>query len=964
MAFDDATGTGVLFGGCEQTGGITRLDETWTWDGTGWTRQFPAHSPSPECDARVAYDSKRQEVVLFGGSSGHDTWTWDGFDWTKQAPADHPPRLAAMAYDGATDTVVGFLVGWNGSQYVGETWTWDGSDWTKENPATNPSSQYSSEPLTSVLMAYDGENQQVVLFGSIETCPTNACDGDTWTWDGSDWTRQTPTTNPTARYAASIAYDSDHHRVILFGGETDSEISNDTWTWDGSDWTHEAPANKPPGRSDASMTFDPLSHRAILFGGFNSTSDARNQGDWWTWDGSDWTQQSPGTNPPPSDYPSMAYDGARQNVLLFGGGDGAGHFYGTWTWDGGVWTERSPADSPSRRWRAAVAYDPQDQQIVLFGGQANGGALDDTWTWDGTTWTKHTPSNTPPARILSSMAYDPNSGRVLLFGGRGDSGLLDDTWTWDGSDWRKEDPVHAPPARRGASMATDDALHQVVLFGGEGAGPTPDRCCPPLNDTWTWDGSDWSQQNPPASPPERAYAPMAYDPSTATIVLFGGGPEPNYRGDTWEWDGTTWTELFPASSPTPRAAAAMAFDSSGNALVFGGFDADPGPDGSSLSYGMKPNVALVLGKHGGTVATKNSLDRRHPVATSAKIGLTRAGGTVSILQTRSTETAPPGFIFLKPQVVVAAPPARLASPSRLVFELAHSVVGIDPGAKVHVFRTSTFESRPAEVPHCNDPSPPGPDPCVSSERTLSTGAVKVTVMTTRTATWNFAFPGLSLSVSKQGSGTGTVTSKPWGIVCGSVCRAGFLPGTDVSLTPDPQKGSVFKGWGGDCSGTGTCKLSMRTASAVTASFVHRPDAAIKLGADTRYVGTDIYNATATDQTRAVAASRGTTSVFDVAVHNRGSAADGYTLKAPGSTTDFSVKYLAGKTGTKNITDAVVAGTYTPGRIAAGRTQYMRMVISVGKTAAVGSRFARLVTARSIHDGRAMDAVKGAVSVGR
>jgi hypothetical protein len=407
----------------------------------------------------------------------------------------------------------------------------------------------------------------------------------------------------------------------------------------------------------------------------------------------------------------------------------------------------------------------------------------------------------------------------------------------------------------------------------------------------------------------------------------------------------------------------MAFDSTGNALVFGGYDVDPGPDGSSLSYGMKPNVAVVLGKHGGTVATKNSLGPRHPVATSARIGLTRAGGTVSILQTRSTKTAPPGFMFLKPQVVVAAPPARSTSPSRLVFELAHSVVGIDPGAKVRAFRTESFKSRPAEVPHCSEPSPPSPDPCVSSESTTPSGGVRIALSTTHASTWNFAFPGVSLTVSKRGTGAGTVTSKPWGISCGSVCRAGYLPGTTVALTAGPEKGSVFKGWGGDCTGTGTCKITMRRAHAVTATFVHKPDAAIKLGSDSRYLGADIYNVTGAHQARLVTAGRGTTRSFDIAVHNRGRGSDSFELKGPGSTSSFTVKYLAGKTGTTDITSSIVAGTYTLHRVAAGGTRYARMVITVKKTATVGSKLGRLVTATSMLLGRAKDAVKGVVSVG-
>jgi hypothetical protein len=44
-------------------------------------------------------------------------------------------------------------------------------------------------------------------------------------------------------------------------------------------------------------------------------------------------------------------------------------------------------------------------------------------------------------------------------------------------------------------MAYDAATHTVVLFGGISQKCTR-RGCPVLDDTWTWNGSDWTQQTP------------------------------------------------------------------------------------------------------------------------------------------------------------------------------------------------------------------------------------------------------------------------------------------------------------------------------------------------------------------------------------------------------------------------------------------------------------------------------------
>ncbi|WP_386027928.1 S8 family serine peptidase [Thiorhodococcus fuscus] len=73
-----------------------------------------------------------------------------------------------------------------------------------------------------------------------------------------------------------------------------------------------------------------------------------------------------------------------------------------------------------------------------------------------------------------------------------------------------------------------------------------------------------------------------------------------------------------------------------------------------------------------------------------------------------------------------------------------------------------------------------------------------------------------LSVSKVGSGT--VTSSPSGISCGSTCSASFSSGTAVTLAATPSSGYSFSGWGGACSGTGSCLVTMNAAKSVAASF--------------------------------------------------------------------------------------------------------------------------------------------------
>jgi hypothetical protein len=159
------------------------------------------------------------------------------------------------------------------------------------------------------------------------------------------------------------------------------------------------------------------------------------------------------------------------------------------------------------------------------------GDHDDTWTWNGATWTQQHPATSPPARQAAAMAYDAATGTVVLFGGFGSSSLLGDTWTWNGTTWTQQHPATSPRARQGTAMAYDAVTGAVVLFGGFNSRTSPNY----LGDTWTWDGTTWTKQQPAAHPSARDVAAVA-DAATGTVVLFGGGsPDGGVFGDTWTW---------------------------------------------------------------------------------------------------------------------------------------------------------------------------------------------------------------------------------------------------------------------------------------------------------------------------------------------------------------------------------------------------------------------------------------------
>ena len=84
-----------------------------------------------------------------------------------------------------------------------------------------------------------------------------------------------------------------------------------------------------------------------------------------------------------------------------------------------------------------LAYDQARNQAVLVDN------LGGTWTWNSATsnWTHHYPAHNPSNRSAIPMAWDGNLNGVLLFGGNA-GGAQNDTWLWDGSDWTLLAPAH------------------------------------------------------------------------------------------------------------------------------------------------------------------------------------------------------------------------------------------------------------------------------------------------------------------------------------------------------------------------------------------------------------------------------------------------------------------------------------------------------------------------------------------
>ncbi|HNT28297.1 MAG TPA: hypothetical protein PKH10_08990, partial [bacterium] len=350
---------------------------------------------------------------------------------------------------------------------------------------------------------------------------------------------------------------------------------NNRWT----QLSSSASGGSPLKRQNAMMVYDSARAKIVLFGGVQ-TSNFTPLNDTWEWDGASWKELRPSISPSAREAGAFVYDKARGKVLLFGGGGwyGVGDFDDTWEWDGTNWVKRAPVVSPAARSGHGMVFDSVRGKTILFGGFTGNypdfSYYDDTWEWDGTNWTEKWPNNSPAGCFAgNAMAYDRSHHRIVLFGCGKIDGNNNDTWEWDGENWEKKSPVEPPHLRHGHAIEYDIVHERTVLFGGWGVvGGVMSQ----LNDSWEWDGNNWTQTSPTRNPSARSFHAMAYDNIRERMVLFGGQGADTAFNDIWEWDGIDWTQkdgTGQTSWPSTRRRTALAYDADrGKTVLFGGYD--------------------------------------------------------------------------------------------------------------------------------------------------------------------------------------------------------------------------------------------------------------------------------------------------------------------------------------------------------------------------------------------------------
>jgi len=381
----------------------------------------------------------------------------------------------------------------------------------------------------------------------------------------SAWTNITPTApavSPPARWQPAEVYYPNAHEDILFGGYNFNDAPaylQDTWAFSDSKWTELldaaecTPTTCPSARAGAVLAYDEEAGALVLFGGQGGRSTAYMLNDTWlltctapltcSWSN---ITGSLGPAPSPRAFAAMTYAPSDQYDVLFGGmtlaqntlGD-TWEFNGAWknlTADEGGATGYETLKAPEPRSEAAIASSPNGY-VLLFGGvdsQDNGGtfALVENYCDDGA---YHSLGNSTVAWWFYDGTWRPMDG-------------WGDTETGPCAPPPPPRPGQAPHAaatpaasslvpappcgREGAALGWSPKNNQWVLYGGFGSNDkaSGNNCTANLqilNDTWLYDNASgggflWRNAGDSGDPPNRMEMGYATDLTDDYFEIYGG----------------------------------------------------------------------------------------------------------------------------------------------------------------------------------------------------------------------------------------------------------------------------------------------------------------------------------------------------------------------------------------------------------------------------------------------------------
>ncbi len=577
VVVDVARDRAIVFGGDDGA----PLGDAWALSLAGtpaWTPLAPAGTPPvARQGAGAVLDAARDRMLVFGGWDGSelgDTWALSlagGTEWHVVSPDASGP---AGRHDGVTvfDTARDRLVIFGGSSDAGpaqDAWALSLADsqWTSLSPVVTPIT-----PRVALVGVYDSAHAALLVHGGDD----GSIAGDTWSLalaGDPAWSAFAP--QPPARAYASVVLDPVRHRLVVFGGLQGETRLADTWALSlGATpaWTQLQPLGAPPSaRYRHTAIYDPVRDRMLVFGGWDGAY--RNDVRALQFSGTLlWAAVTPTGTPPSARMGHTAiYDPVRDRMLVFGGFGGtllndtwALSLAGTPAWS----AVNAGGTLPGMREAHAVFYDAPRDRMVIVGGY--GTLVSDDWALSlaGTpAWSALAAGPGPnDMRFDFAGAYDAARGTYVLFGGTDLIGQwYHDTWTLAPAPppaWTPLAPAGAPPgARAGHAGAFDAASDRLLVFGG-------------LTLEAGWSSEVWALDRtaagavPPPAATGVALAPPAPNPfAVSTAVRFTLSHTAHVRLDVLDFAGRRVRTLVDGEREAgPNAAAWDGRDDAGHDL--------------------------------------------------------------------------------------------------------------------------------------------------------------------------------------------------------------------------------------------------------------------------------------------------------------------------------------------------------------------------------------------------------------
>ena len=230
-------GATLVYGG--ERRGFEPFGDLWSLNSSDgvWTNITPPSGPGPLVAAAGIYAPAHSSMIVFGGGQAQQvkngTWIHDSESntWSESTSGISPPaRIAhSMAYDSKRDR--GILFGGDPKvdlSVLNDTWEFDTSNksWLRIITNTTPPGRSWHS------MAYDQETGMSLLFGGANSTGSRfEFLNDTWAFDPSqgEWFRVALSGGPPPTRYHPLVYDPVARGIVLFGGMVDSTVSYDSW---------------------------------------------------------------------------------------------------------------------------------------------------------------------------------------------------------------------------------------------------------------------------------------------------------------------------------------------------------------------------------------------------------------------------------------------------------------------------------------------------------------------------------------------------------------------------------------------------------------------------------------------------------------------------------------------------------------------------------------------------------------